>query len=38
MKFYGVQPSEFWRLDPDELAVLGNWMREYQRQEREANK
>ena len=38
MKFYGLQPSEFWRLESDELTVMGEWMRDYQRQEREANK
>ena len=36
MKFYGLQPSEFWRLDTDELATLGEWMDEYQRKEEEA--
>jgi len=38
VKFYGLQPSEFWRLESDDLTVLVKWMREYQRQEQEANK
>jgi hypothetical protein len=38
MKFYGIQPSEFWRLAPDEVAELGEWMQAYQKEEQEANR
>jgi hypothetical protein len=38
MKFYGVQPSEFWGLDSDELGTLGEWMNRYQRAQEEASK
>ena len=37
-KFYHVQPSEFWRLGVDELEVMGDWMRDYQKAVEEANR
>lgn len=38
MKFYRIQPSEFWQLESDELSELGEWMHRYQMEEQEANK
>jgi hypothetical protein len=33
-----MQPSEYWRLDSEELSVLGDWMHRYQKEQEEANR
>jgi hypothetical protein len=36
MKFYHIQPSEYWRLTPPQFHVLADYMDRYQKAEEKA--